>query len=359
MHHTRPLFVCALLLSTLAAQAPPVSPNDRAGLEGSTFTHLPLGRASARIQTLHLDLPGGTVISGHAYRREAAGVYGSVDGFSSDLEITVSMSPNTPAQASPAFGSNHGPNPVTVLPRTLLPFPGTSRPTLDPAPAFELVIPYQVPFTVPPQGGTVCVDVTVYGNVTTTGNDRNFSAYLDGHTLYSNGDAEQPGFRYGTGCAAPGNTSPTYGSFSLWHLGTELAIDLSLRRGIAADGSGLTRVWVALGLQPTAMPWPSLGQCTIFGSNEVWFIMPGTPTTNGSYDGTLSQLPVLPAGIRLWCQTGSAHLGNGALSFGDGVAIVTPPAGPQPIPTRRIANSTNGSAASGSLSWSVPVMLFF
>ncbi|MCA8977385.1 MAG: hypothetical protein KDC98_21870 [Planctomycetes bacterium] len=69
------------------AQSPVVSPADRGQLEGSTFTHLPLGRMDTRMQTLHLDVPGGTVIAGHGYRREAAGVYGSVAAFACDLEV--------------------------------------------------------------------------------------------------------------------------------------------------------------------------------------------------------------------------------------------------------------------------------
>lgn len=355
----RSLFVATLALAPAAAQAPVTSPADRADLEGSTFTHLPLGRHSCRMQTLHLDVPGGTVITGHAYRREAAGLYGPVAGFSSELEVTLSISPNTPDQAASAFAQNVGPNPVVVLTRTPVPFAATARPPVDPAPTFDLVVPYQTPFVVPPGGGTLCVDVTVHGNVAPSGTNRNFSVYLDGHRNHSNGHAEQPGYRYGTGCAAAGNTAGTTGAMTLWHLGTDMAIDLALRNGIAEDGSGLTRAWISLGTAPSMQSWPLRPECPLFSSNDVWFAMPGTLTAQGRYDGQLGSLPVLPPHYRLWAQAGSAHLGTGGLSFGNGVTIVTPPAGPLPIPTVRIVNSSNGAAATGTVSNSVPVMLFF
>ncbi|MCA8974634.1 MAG: hypothetical protein KDC98_07925 [Planctomycetes bacterium] len=269
------------------------------------------------------------------------------------------MSPNAPDQASATFANNIGANAVTVLPRTVVQFPGTARPGLDPAPAFELLIPYATPFTVPAQGGTVCIDVTVFGNSTPSGNNRNFSVYLDGHQNYANGDAEQPGFRFGSGCPARGNTLATYGALTLWHVGSGMELEASVRNGIADDGSGMTRAWVALGTQPVSMPWPLQPSCTVFGSNDVWFEMPGAMTTQGRYDGTLTGLPVLPPGFRLWCQTGSAHLGSGEVSFGDGVTLVTQPSGPMPIPVSRIANSNDHTAVSGSVSYSVPVISLF
>ncbi|MCA8954286.1 MAG: hypothetical protein KDE27_32560 [Planctomycetes bacterium] len=363
MHESK--IVALSLLSTLlatAAVAPAqtgvVSPADRASLEGSTFTHFPLGRFDCRMQTLHRDLPGGTVITGHAYRREASGLYGNVAPFSAELEVTLSMSPNTPDQASATFAQNVGSSPIVVLTRTPITFPGTARPALDPAPSFDLVIPYQTPFAVPAGGGTLCVDVVVHGNVTANGTDKNFSAYLDGHRLYANGDTEQPGFRFGTGCAAAGNTATTTAAITLWHLGTSMSLDLALRNGIPELGSGLTRAWVALGTTPGAQVWPQLPQCALYSSNDIWFELPGLLTSQGSYDGTLSQLPVLPPDFRLWLQAGSAHLGTGNLSFSDGVTLVTPPAGPTPIPAIRIVNSTNRTAPTGTISDSVPVIEF-
>lgn len=358
MHSTLRVLLPGCLASMALAQAV-VSPADRALFEGSSFTHLPLGRADARMQTLHLDVPGGTVITGHAYRREAAGVYGQVVGFQCDMQVTLSMAPHQPDQASTAFAQNVGPNPVVVLPRQLIGLVPTTRPTRDPAPGFDLLVPYATPFTVPAAGGTLCVDVEVFGNVTPSGNDRNFNVYLDAHQLYANGDSEQPGFRYGAGCAPAAGGAATYGWFSLWHRGTALDLELSLRNGCADAGNALTRVWVALGLQQQLAVWPPRPQCPLYSSNDVWFVLPGSTDGHGDYDGALAGLPLLPGGYRLWCQTGSVDLGNGDYSFGDGVTLTTPMPGPLPIPSCRVANSNDHTALTGALSFAVPVMEFF
>ena len=78
-----------------------------------------------------------------------------------------------------------------------------------------------------------------------------------------------------------------------------------------------------------------------------------------SFDGSLAGLPVLPPGFRLWCQAGSVDLQTGDLAFTDASTFVTPPPGPLPIPTARIANSTNVGASTGAVSYAVPVMAFF
>jgi hypothetical protein len=106
MMPTHRFVVVATLLATFAPAQAAVSPTDRAALEGSSFTHFPLGRASARVQTLHRDLPGGTVLHGHAYRRDAIAVRGTVDAFQCELEVRVSLSPLTPTTASTTFASN-------------------------------------------------------------------------------------------------------------------------------------------------------------------------------------------------------------------------------------------------------------
>ncbi len=347
-------------LPPLAAQTPTVSPADRATLEGATFTHFPLGRFDCRMQTLHADVPGGTVIAGHGYRRDAAGLYGDSPAFVSELEVTISMSPNAPDQAAGTFASNVGSNPVVVLPRTPISFQANTRPAIDPAPQFDFLVPYQTPFVVPAGGGTVCVDVTVYGNSVGGAQDQNFSVYLDGHRTNSNGEAEQPGYRFGQGCPAPNATSPTTANATLWHIGTGMEIDLSVRNGIPEDGTGLTRAWLGLSTRPGTNPtWPSLPACTLYSTHDAWYAMPGTMTTAGRYDAMLQNLPVLPAGYRLWLQAGTAHLGTGDLTFSNGITIVTQPPGPTPIPTMRIVNSSNRAAASGSVSTSVPVTLFF
>ena len=122
----------AALAGTASAQImTAVSPQDRTTLEGSSFTHFPIGRASARMQTLHADLAPGTLLSGHAYRRDAVQVRGVVDAFSCDMQVTLSMSTKLPTQASTTFAQNRGTNPVVVLPRTIIAFPATNRPSID------------------------------------------------------------------------------------------------------------------------------------------------------------------------------------------------------------------------------------
>jgi len=358
MHPIRSILYVLSIAATVTAQST-TSPLDRQGLEGSSFTHLPIGRASARMQTLHVDVPGGTTIHGHAYRRDAAGVRGHVDGFASDLQVTLSMSSNLPHQASATFVNNSGPNPIVVLPRTVVVFPPTDRPATDPAPTFELPIVYQTPFQVPPQGGTLCVDVEIWGNQSAAGSNRNLSIYLDAHENYSSGIAEQPGFRFGQGCVAPGNTSTASATLTLWHRSTQMTMDIALRDGIAEDGLGLTRAWVALGVFSNSSPWPTRLDCRLWGSTDIWFALPGMPNTQGDYNGSLTGLPVLPPGYRLWCQAGSVHLGTGALAFSDGSTLVTPPQGPLPIPVSRIVNSSDRAAATGAISYAVPVASFF
>ncbi len=350
----------ALVLVALGACLPAqtVSPSDRAALEGSSFTHFPLGRAQARMQTLHADIPGGTVITGHAYRRDAATVRGLVDAFAVDLEVTLSVSTNLPMQASTTFANNVGPAPVHVLPRTVVAFPATLRPRLDPSPTFELLVPYQTPFVMPPQGGTLCVDVRVYGNSSTLGNNVNLSVYLDAHENYGDGRAEQAGFRTFHGCPAPGATANSYASMTYWRLPAGARLDVSIRDGVPDDGSGLARAFVTVGHGLDGSPWPLRPDCPFWSTSEIWFALPGPMNSMGNYDGALAGLPHLPPGYRLWCQAGSVHLGSVAMAFTDAVTFVTPPAGPLPIPTVRIANSTNGAAATGTVSYAVPVMAF-
>lgn len=355
------LAATAALASAPAAQAPvAVSPADRAALEGNSFTHYPLGRKNARMQTLHDDVPGGTLLTGHAYRRDAIAVRGVVDPFSTDLQVALSMAPHPAAQASPTFANNAGPAPVVVLPRTFVAFPATDRPPLDPAPAFELSIPYLVPFLVPPGGGTLCVDLEIFGNQTAGGPDQNISVYLDGHLHYADGRTVQPAFRTGAGCPAPGQANDCYSNLDLWRLtnGTT-ELDVSIRDGVPDSGNGLARGFVTLGTSIDGSPWPLRNDCPFWSSAEWWFALPGGMNAQGDYDGTLANLPLLPPGFRLWCQAGSIDLGSIAMAFSDALTLVTPPFGPLPIPTTRVANANDHTAATGTVSDAVPVMAFF
>lgn len=359
MNHRLFFVVAAGLTAVAAAQQPPVvSPVARATTEGSSFTHFPLGRANARVQTLHRDVPGGTVLHGHAYRRDAIAIRGQVDAFQCELEVRVSMSPLTPTTASATFANNAGPAPMLVLPRQVVAFPATQRPGLDPAPNFDLQVPYQTPFTVPAGGGTVCVDVIVFGNQSPLGVDQNLSVYLDAHEHFADGRSEQPGYRTFAGCPAPGSAAASTATISYWRLASGARMDVALRDGVADDGTGSTRAFVLLGQQAQAATWPSLPSCGFWTSADVWHALPGALTAAGSYDGSLAGLPQLPPGFRLWCQCGSVDLQSGDLAFTDASTFVTPAAGPLPIPTVRIANSTNGAAATGTVSYAVPVMAF-
>jgi len=357
MHHST--FVVAVsLFTSLASAQLAVSPSDRANLEGSSFTHFPLGRASARMQTLHADLPPGTLLSGHSYRRDATQLRSIVDGFSSDLQVTLSMSTRLPTQASTTFANNRGTNPVVVLPRTILAFPATDRPAIDPAPVFELVVPYAVPFLLPSTPGTLCVEVEIFGNQSPAGANQNLSIYLDSHENYPNGQAEQPGYRSGVGCAAPGQTQPCFASMTLWRRSTGIDLDVALREAVpSASGSSIPLL--AVGLTPlTGVTIPWRPDCALTSSSEVWLQMPGSVDATGSYDGTVTGLWLLPPGLRLWCQVASYDVATGALAASDSTTIVVPPNGPQPIPVSRIVNSTSQAATTGTVSYAVPVMGF-
>lgn len=354
----RSVLACAALTAAGLSQSA-VSPSDRAQLEGSSFTHFPLGRFNARMQTLHSDLPPLQIVHGHAFRRDAVTVRGIVDAFAVDLEVTLSLAPHAPSQASGTFANNVGTGAVAVLPRTTVAFPSTDRPQLDPAPSFDLMIPYQVPFVLPAQPATVCVDTVIFGNVSAAGPDRNLSIYLDAHENYADGRNEQPGFRTGSGCAAPGRTAAAFATMSLWHLGTSMRLDVAARNGVPDDGTGLARTFVCLGAGRVQWPWPLRPACVQQSSCEVWFALPNPNDTSGNNDASLSNLPVLPPGHRLWCQAGSIHLQSGDFAFGDASTLITPPAGPAQIPAARIVASSDRSAASGTVSFAVPVIEFF
>lgn len=357
--HLIPLVAAGLAAVAAAQQTPVVSPSDRATYEGSSFTHFPLGRANARMQTLHRDVPGGTTLHGHSYRRDAIALRGTVDAFQCELEVRISMSPLNPTTASTTFANNAGGAPVVVAPRQVVAFPATLRPGIDPAPSFELQIPYQTPFVVPAGGGTVCVDVTIFGNQSPAGLDQNLSLYLDAHEHYTDGRGEQPGYRTLAGCAAPGSATPSTATVSWWRLAATGRLDIALRDGVADDGAGATRAFVLLGQQPQAATWPTQPGCGFWTSGDVWFALPGPLSATGSYDGSLQGLPQLPPGYRLWCQCGSVDLQTGDLAFTDVATFLTPPPGPLPIPTARVVNSSNGSAPTGTVSYAVPVMQFF
>lgn len=354
-----PRFLPALVLAAAAAAQTAVSPADRSSHEGSSFTHFPLGRANARVQTLHADVPPSFVIHGHAYRRDAITVRGAVDAFAVDLEVSLSLAPHVPGQAQSRFSANVGTGVTAVLPRTTIGFPSTNRPALDPAPSFELVVPYQVPFVMPAQQTTLCVDTVMFGNSSPAGQDQNLSIYLDSHEHYADGRNEQPGFRMGAGCPAPGRNPTAFATLSFWHLGSSTQIDVAARNGVPDDGTGNARTFLCLGLGQTSLPWPGLPACVLQSSTEVWFPLPNPNDTQGANNAALQGLPVLPPGYRLYCQAGSIHLQNGAFTLGDLSTLLTPPAGPAAIPSARVVAGSDRTAATGTVAFAVPVVQFF
>ena len=349
-----------LTATTLPAQGTAVSPADRAGLEGSHSTVYPLGRFNARVQTMHADLPGTlTQIQGHAYRRDAATVRGQVAGFATEMEVTLSIAPHGPGQASTTFANNVGSNPVTVLPRTFLSFPATNRPLQDPAPTFELVVPYAVPYTIPVGSGTLCIDTVVYGNVTPGGTNTNFNPLLDAHQVLGNGSNLQPGFRSGQGCPAPGSSAPMYGSFTFDLDGAgNLDLKIALRKGIQDPGTGSAVSFLMAGGLPVQVPFPGLPGCDLLTSLDHWQILPGTNGTNGAWNGTVTA-PPLPPGLRLYLQGGSADPVQKAVVFGDQSGITVPPSGPSTVTAVRIAHGGDHLSPTGTVSPNVPVISFF
>lgn len=299
------------------------------------------------------------MIGAHGYRRDAIGVRGMVPGLSCDLQVTLSMAPHAAAAASPTFADNIGPSPVVVLPRQHVTIPPTQRPQLDPAPQFEVVIPYTSTFQVPLGGGTLCVDIEVFGNVTPNGDDRNVSVYLDAHRQYGDGRAHQRGFRTLRGCPAPGSQTPCYANLDLWRLASSSEIDVSIRKGVADLGGGTARAFLTIGNQRSSAPWPLRPGCPFHSSAELWFALPGAMTTSGSYDATLTGLPVLPAGLRIWCQAGSIDVTTIAMSFSDAVTMITPPHGALPRTCSRIADGDDVTSTAGAVSAAVPVMCFY
>jgi hypothetical protein len=350
--------LAATVFTATASAQTAVSPLDRTSLEGSSFTHFPLGRPNARFQFLHADLPPGMVLHGHAFRRDATQVRGVVDAFAADMQVTLSISPNSPGQASPTFANNTGANATIVLPRTVVLFPSTDRPALDPSPTFDLMVPYALPFVLPATPATLCVDTVMFGNTSAAGVDRSLSIYIDSHELTTNGTNEQPGFRMGTGCPPPGATSTSFATMTLFHLGTSMRLDVSARNGLPDDGTGTSFCLLGFGSSPSNYPWPFRPQCVLQTLVDQVFVL-GQNDLAGSFDGSLANQPVLPPGLRMYLQAGSLAVGSNDLTVGDVTTIVTPGPGPTTLPAVRIAASTNRLATTGTVSPSVPVTQFF
>lgn len=353
------LIVAAAAVASQGSAQTLVSPNDRALFEGSSSTSYPLGRHDGRFQQIHADV--GTAlqtISEHWYRRDAISERGDVPGFQAELEVVLSAAAVAPDAASRTFAQNHGPSPVAVLPRTLLSFPQTHRPGTDPAPAFEHRIPYSMPFVLP-AGAPLCVDVTVHGNVTANGPDRNFSVELDAHELFTDGRAEQPGFISHPGCAALGSSATHDARFSFDRAPDgSLSLDIRSRDGVASTGTvpALTAIIVGFGAQPRT--WPGNPSCQIVPSLDGTYTLPGANDPTGAWSGTLAGIPQIAPNTRFHVQLASGAIAANDLTFSSTSIVTVPPAGPAVLPVVRIASGSDRTATTGAISRTVTVTEF-
>jgi len=337
-----------------------VSPADRALFEGSSSTNYPLGRHDCRLQTLHDDIGQARQIQGHAYRRDAINLRDTLAAWQTDLEVTLSVSPRTAQQASATFADNVGTNPIVVLPRTRVSFPATQRPAAAPASDFAFRIPYATPFAWPGGGATLCIDVSVSGNLTASGPNRNFTAYLDAHELAADGTCVQPGYRFGQGCAAAGASRTHTAVLELIQGPGGLDLGITSRDGVpsATGNPAFTAVIVGLAVAPVTIAWKT--ECQILPSLDASVTLTGTNDQNGDWVGTVQGLSALPIGQPLQVQLASGQLaGTADLTLSDASVLVAPPLGPAPRSVARVAAGSDRTSPTGAVSFSVPVVELF
>jgi hypothetical protein len=351
----------ATALTVLPLQAQDVvSPNDRAVFEGSTSSSYPLGRFDARFQQIHGDVAGsaGRTLTEHSYRRDAITERLDVPGFTTELEVVLSVSPHGPAQAQRAFAANHGTQPVTVLQRTRLAFPTTSRPGTAPSATFEHRIPYGTPFVLPPDA-PLCVDVIIHGNVTPSGPDRNFSAYLDAHAWTASGALSEPGFVTEVGCPAPGSNTPHDARFTMRRDPRgAISLDIASQFGVPAPAAGSTWNALILGHGPFPIVWPANPACRIGPALDVTVRLPGSNDGTGAWSGSLPVPSTVGPGQRFLAQIVSADPSSGAVTFSDTSLLAVPVPAPPQIPAARIASGSDRSAPTGTVSSTVTVTSF-
>ncbi|MBK8976882.1 MAG: hypothetical protein IPM29_13265 [Planctomycetes bacterium] len=361
IHPSHAALVALLAALPLAAQSPAlISPADRAVFEGSASTSYPLGRFDHRLQQLHADLgPGARTLTGHAYRRDAINTRDRLDAFAVDLEVVAATAPHAPDQASATFASNLGSDATLVLPRVTLSFPTTLRPPVDPAPAFDFRIPWSTPFQLG-AGATLCLDVTILGNQTASGANRNFTALLDSHDFPSDGSSTQPGFRYGAGCPAAGASAPHSASlaFTVDAQGG-LGLDIASRDGVPTlPGGPVARLAMIVGLGPQATPWPFKAGCTILPSFDATYSLPGATDAAGDWTGSVAGFPALPPGTRFHVQLASGIAGVD-VTFSDASVLTVPPLAVPVLPAVRVASASDHSATAGTIARSAAVTGFF
>ncbi len=358
-----------MLAATLACVAAPnpvlraqISPAGRASIEGDSSSSYPLGRFDARIQQLHADLtPGGSrTLIGHAYRRDAISTRDALTGFTVELEVTASTAPHLPAAAQSSFAANLGRDATLVLPRGPVSFPATGRPGRAPAPSFEYRIPWQTPFTLA-GSATLCLDLTIHGNTTSAGNDRNFSLLLDAQDWRSDGATTQPGYRFGTGCAATGSSTAHSARVEMPRRADgSLELTIDSRDGVPDGGNGIPRLGLVVGLATAPTAWPWKPGCQMLPSLDASFDLPGGNDAAGDWNGSITNLPMLPSGQEFVLQLVSGIPSSGSdLTFSDGTLLTVPPLLPPVQPAARIASGSDRNSTSGTVSSTVTITEFF
>jgi hypothetical protein len=348
-----------LLLAAAAGaqQTTAVSPQARSRLEGNASTYYPLGRAKARFQQLYGDLGQGQLIKGHAYRRDALTSRGQVAAFQTEMAVSLSRAALTPDKAQKTFAQNAGASPTTVLGRTTLSFPATSKPTgLAPAP-FLLRVPYKTPFGWDGKG-TLCLEMVLHGNKTTGGQDKNFTADLDGHQLFSSGRSEQPSIPYGQGCTAKSAKNPAQATFLVRHLGKTSDLRIDVTNGVPTTSSNAAQSVLVVGPGQRNQAWPPATGCTLYTDSTVIVFLAGNNDANGGWSGTLPLGPPVAPYSSMFAQAASLDQKRGELVLTNGARLTMPPASPGLI-SARIAHGTDPAASAGTVSYSVPVTLFF
>jgi len=346
----------ALAPAVLAQTPTAVSPYDRDRLEGSSSTVYPLGRAHARVQHLVADLPAQPMTwHGHAYRRDAITVRGIVGAFRSQLSVLASLSPRTPSTASSTFADNAG-TPQTLLGQTWVSLPQTDRPPSDPAPLFELRIPWSTPYTFA-GAGVLCLETVVHGNDVGGTPDRNFSVYIDAHDL-SRTSSRQPGFRFGAGCPAQGSTATSYAALELVRTTTSLDLEVSVRGGVPTTGSSSALAVLMLGATLTNWTWPARPECTIYVAPLTGQVL-GSTDAAGSLDATLRAVGGAPVGQTLLAQVLCLDSATASASLSDATRLTMAAPPVSQLMHARIANGDDANALTGTVSYSVPVVQLF
>jgi hypothetical protein len=363
-HQVHPTLVHPLTgligLLTLAVAVPAqttsvVSPADRGTLEGSTSTSYPVGRHDSRFQQLFDDIGKARTIAEHSYRRDALSTRGTIAAFRTSLAIKMSVAAVVAEKANKAFASNVGTSPTTVLPKTWVSFPKTTKPGTVPA-KFELRVPYKTPYAWKGKG-TLCVDMTIDSNVLATGTNKTFSASLDAQELFASGRNLQPGYRFGKGCNAPGRTTAAAATFELRHLGKRLDLFIAAKNGLPNSAAQPTRSVLLVGATATKFPWPFGTGCNVYTAMPIVVALAGNNSSTGGWRGVLPVGTPPRPGFEMVGQILSFGSASGPVVLSDASRLIAPPAG-KGVVSSRIVSASDRTKATGTVSFSVPITEF-